>query len=490
MKKLSIIFMSCFLGMATLLAQNTPSISGDSTKIVTAKKTMSLQVASLILQKSYDARLRKIAFGTVVKSAKEGNPEAMHLMGMAYYSGMTVKRDFDLARRWFEAANRKAYLKSAYNLAMMYRLGIGVKQDFGKAYQYLCRAGEDGHPQAVYGRAYMHYKGLGCTQSYDSAMSYFKVAADKGHGYSMFMIGLLYRNGYGVKRDKGEANFWFRRAASKKVYASDIEMNTDEPENPIQPIKMRSVGNNGENTNAQTAQFRKIRHQISSTQQLQGKYSGTLCTYDWSGQHVIKESKLEVTIEQIGNQITASWKEDTLSTVELKGVITDTALVFSQATYSKLDRYHKTTPAVWEFLQASLQMATDNNTITLAGSLQQYSPDTKEPGKPMYLSLTSKASNTNISIASESYSAALSTQPMVYPNPFVSQLNLSFMLDSEAACSISISSLNGTKVYEEPIGKLAAGKHHYQIDLNILPGTYTVKLRYGNKVYTSLIIKK
>ncbi len=79
---------------------------------------------------------------------------------------------------------------------------------------------------------------------------------------------------------------------------------------------------------------------------------------------------------------------------------------------------------------------------------------------------------------------------MVYPNPFVSQLNLSFYLDSEAACSVSISTMNGAKVYEEPMGKLASGKHRYQIQLNLTPGSYTVRLAYGNKAYTSLLIKK
>ncbi|MEI8087488.1 MAG: tetratricopeptide repeat protein, partial [Paludibacter sp.] len=369
MKKLTIILMGCLLGMATVFAQNTPSISGDTTKSVIIKKTMPLKVASLILQKSYDTRLRKIAFGTVVKAVKAGTPEAMHLMGMAYYTGMSVNRDFDLARRWFEAANRKGYLKSAYNLAMMYRLGIGVKQDFGKAYQYLCRAGEEGQPQAVYGRGYMHYKGLGCTQSYDSAMTYFKAAADKGHGYSMFMMGLCYRNGYGVERNSGEANYWLKKASDKKVNASVEELSTDTPENPLQATQLRSANAAG----GQETKIKKVRHALSTTEQLQGIYTGTLATYDWSGQHVIKESPLEVTIEQNGNNITASWNEDTLSTVIAKGILTDTALVFTEATYSKCDHYHRITPANWDFMQATLTTVREGKTINLAGNLQLYS---------------------------------------------------------------------------------------------------------------------
>ena len=490
MKKLSIILMGCLLGMATVFAQNTPSISGDITKSVTVNKTMSLHTASHILQKSYDARLRKIAFSTVVKAAKEGTPEAMHLMGMAYYTGMSVKRDFDLARRWFEAANRHGYLKSAYNLAMMYRLGIGVKQDFGKAYQYLCRAGEEGQSQAVYGRGYMHYKGLGCTQSYDEALKYFFQAAEKKHGYSMFMIGLCYRNGYGVERNNGEANFWLKKAADKKVRASAQELSTDTPENPLSTTMLRSASVDGSAKSAASAKIKKVRHALSSAETLQGTYTGTLATYDWSGQHVIKESPLEVIIEQNGSNIIASWKEDTLSTVVARGILTDTALVFTEATYSKRDHYHRTMPANWDFVQATLATVRDGKTINLAGNLQLYSPDTKEPGNPMYLILSSKGNKTKLNIDSETLSATLNTDPMVYPNPFVSQLNLSFFLDREVACSVSICTMNGTKVYEEPMGKLGAGNHRFQIELHLQPASYIVQLVYGNKTHKSIIIKK
>ena len=490
MKKLVFILMGCLLGMATVFAQNSVTVKTDSTKNV--RKYFLLNQAIANTQKSYDPKTREISIKYLKLYAKAGIPKAMHAMGMVYYTGLIDgKRDFDAAREWFEKANAKGHLKSAYNLAMMYRLGIGVKQDFGKAYTYVCRAGEAGQPQAVYARGYFHYKGLGCTQSYDSAMTYFKAAAGKGHGYSMFMMGLCYRNGYGVERNNGEANFWLKKASDKKVKASAEELSTDAPENPLQATQLRSANTTG----GKEARIKKVHHAVSTTEQLQGVYSGTLATYDWSGQHVIKESPLEVTIEQHGNNITASWKEDTLSTVVAKGILTDSALVFTEATYSKRDHYHRTMPANWDFMQATLAMVRDGKTVNLAGNLQLYSPDTKEPGKPMYLSLRSKVESTKSSkvaaaVAPSEPAAELITDPMVYPNPFVSQLNLSFNLDSEAACSVSIFTMNGAKVYEEPIGKLASGNHRYQVQLNLTPGSYTVRLVYGNKVYTSLLIKK
>ena len=142
----------------------------------------------------------------------------------------------------------------------------------------------------------------------------------------------------------------------------------------------------------------------------------------------------------------------------------------------------------WSFLLAL------GKTVKLTANLQLHSPDTKEPGKPMYLSLRSKVETTKPSkvaaIAPSEPTTELISDAMVYPNPFVSQLNLSFNLDSEAACSVSICTMTGIKVYEEPMGKLATGNHRYQIQLNLTQGSYTVRLVCGNKVYTSLLIKK
>lgn len=146
-------------------------------------------------------------------------------------------------------------------------------------------------------------------------------------------------------------------------------------------------------------------------------------------------------------------------------------------------------------MQATLATVHEGKTITIACNLQLYSPDTKEPDKPMYLSLRSKVESTKPSkiaaaVAPSEPITELITDPMVYPNPFSNLLNISFYMADKATCSVSIYTMSGSKVYEEPIGKLPTGNHRYQMQLNLTPGSYTVRLAYGNKVYTSLLIKK
>lgn len=490
--KLLILIVVFLCGSSVVSAQISSQYSLQSTgRKYRLADSLTIEKAITIMQKMYNPFLREKALKLLESSAGNGVPEAMHAMGMIYYQGMDVKQDFDIARKWFEKASAASNPRSAYNLAMMYRLGIGVKQDFAKAYLYLCVAAERGHAPSLYGRGYFLYKGLGCRQNYEEAIKYFTAAANKEHGYAMYMLGLCYRNGYGVERDGGEANFWLQKAAEKKITASARELEADTPENPLRPVKIRSVGmcNDSQEENKR---FRRIKHTIKDDDSIAGIYTGTLVTYDWSGEYVIRESPLEVCIVQTGSDITASWREDTLSTVQIKGYLTDTTMVFTHATYSKHDRY-LADPLTFDFMNANLTRVVVEDLVFLTGNLQLYSPDNKEPGRPMYLSLQSaaKADKKRVEAATSAESVLLhNNTPRVYPNPFARQLNLSFYLEEEMVCRVEIHSMDGAKIYEESIGRLPSGTHHYQLELDLIAGTYMVRFLYGDKTFTSIIIKK
>ena len=482
MKKIFLISI-CFLMLcATSRAAITTLASSDSISEVVVKR-FKPKSAIIIIKNTYDANsdLRKKALHDLLSAAKSGNSEAMHYMGMISYTGIVGKQNLELARKWFERADVAGYLKSAYNLGTMYRLGTGVTQDFTKAYSYITRAGMNGDAQAVYMRGYLLYKGLGCNQSYEESIKCFVEASKKNHGYAMYMLGLCYRNGYGIGRDNAEANYWLKKASDKGIKYATEELSLDSPENVTQPTKIR--GASIKQTDL-PGSFRAVKHHVSALQPVQGDYTGSLVTYDWSGQHVIKEAPLQVTIEQNGNQIIARWKEDTLSIVEARGILTDTALVFTEATYSKLDHYHHAVPQTLNFVKAYLKTVQKSDTIILAGNLQFYSLDSKEPEKPMYMSLQTKQK------AAAMFVADSKKEPMAYPNPFSGQLIVSFYLENEASCSISLSTMNGITVYQEPFGKLPAGAKRYQLQLDLPPANYLVKLVYGNKVYNTVVIKE
>lgn len=308
-----------------------------------------LKLAIDIVRKAYNYNLRQKAIADIRVYAAERNDTAMFAMGMVYAQGLGINKDLVESKRWYEKASEAGYMKADYNLAMMYRRGIGVEQNFEKAYEYLLRASQSNYPQTLYAVGYFLYKGFGCSQNYIKAAEYFQQAAEKNHGYAMYMLGMCYRNGYGVDRDLSKAEFWLKKAAEKNVLPSQEELQADEPENPIQPLYLKPLHVKGNGVN--TITYHSVKHDVSSLKNIHGTYSGMLISYDWSGQHVVKESKLDVIIQQYGNEIRALWKEEGAAEVDVQGLLTDTALVFKNATYYKPSHPNRNNAIAWNFVK-------------------------------------------------------------------------------------------------------------------------------------------
>ena len=81
-------------------------------------------------------------------AATAGDPKAMNLLGVHYYLGVGVRRDFASARRWFESAARNNNADAQCNLAILYLRGLGGAQDFMWAYAWFDRAVASGNTRA------------------------------------------------------------------------------------------------------------------------------------------------------------------------------------------------------------------------------------------------------------------------------------------------------------------------------------------------------
>ena len=81
-------------------------------------------------------------------AAEQDHPEAANLVGIHYYLGAGVERDFAEAGRWFERAALRGNASAQRNLATLYLRGLGVKQDDFLAYAWFTEAGERGNPRA------------------------------------------------------------------------------------------------------------------------------------------------------------------------------------------------------------------------------------------------------------------------------------------------------------------------------------------------------
>jgi TPR repeat protein len=114
---------------------------------------------------------------TLRTQATQGVAEAQTNLGLLYYDGRAVPRDYIKAREWFEKAAVQGDANAQYHLGMMYDFQKGVPQDFAKARQWYEKAVTQGHAGAQNNLGGLYEFGHGVTQDSVRAYMWYNVAA-------------------------------------------------------------------------------------------------------------------------------------------------------------------------------------------------------------------------------------------------------------------------------------------------------------------------
>ena len=67
------------------------------------------------------------------EQATQGVAEAQTKLGLLFYFGQGVPRDYTKAQGWFEKAAAQGHADAQYNLGMLYDFEKGVSQNFATA---------------------------------------------------------------------------------------------------------------------------------------------------------------------------------------------------------------------------------------------------------------------------------------------------------------------------------------------------------------------
>jgi hypothetical protein len=112
--------------------------------------------------------------------AEKGDAVAQFKVGLIYYMGQGVLRDYIEALNWFKKAARQGNPYAQYNAGYMYEKGEGTPQDHVEAVKYYRRAAEQGNQLAQYTLGYMHEKGQGVLPDEVQALMWYNLAAIQG----------------------------------------------------------------------------------------------------------------------------------------------------------------------------------------------------------------------------------------------------------------------------------------------------------------------
>jgi len=131
---------------------------------------------------AYNARNYALALKEITPLAKAGNADAQHLLGLMYYMGRGVQRDYKQAFTWHYKAAQQGKADAQYVIGAMYYTGNAVPQDQKLAVQWFRKAAEQGHPDAQHALGLMYrYHVAGMPQDVVIAYMLWNLAAASGH---------------------------------------------------------------------------------------------------------------------------------------------------------------------------------------------------------------------------------------------------------------------------------------------------------------------
>ena len=444
---------------------------------------------------------------------------------------------------------RQAQIKEYYQLGNKYREGNGVEQDYEKAFQYFSKAAELGDAQSIYAVAYMHYKGLGTTQDYAFAARLFQQGAYQDKANSMYFYALCWRNGYGLTQNEDSSKYWLNKAANLGYKQAEQELKTEAAENGNDSAKqlVQRISNAAIPDKVVLNEFQPIVPSIPDSEAIEGDYEGYIIQYDWSGKNPVSSKKLNLTIEnneetegvtsnaqsqtqnaestmpnaqskritakafsattdnreRTTKHLSGSWREEGVDTATAKFTATlkKDSLVFADTRYKRKDHYSPSQAVNYDFQRASLSLVRKGDSVYLAGNVYMYSPDRKEPSKPLFVALVKTTADApaaeNLQQATDNGQQTTASEPhakilSVYPNPFTSYVTVAFEVSKAGNVGIELYNMAGVLEYRKPSQQLAAGRYaiHVEPQTRLAAQVYVLRLVFDNGQQTVKVIKR
>ncbi len=164
-----------------------------------------------------DLTVRPDSVAAVRVLAEQGDAKAQMVLGIVYFEGRAVAKDFAEALSWFRKAAAQGNAFAQYYVGLMYMNGQGVAKDAGEAATWYRTAAEQNVAPAQYNLSVLYGTGQGVRKNAADAAQWCRKAAEQGHPWAQFTLGLLYEKGDGVPKDEIESARWHQKAAEQGV---------------------------------------------------------------------------------------------------------------------------------------------------------------------------------------------------------------------------------------------------------------------------------
>ena len=149
--------------------------------------------------------------------AEKGDAEAQYNLGLMYYDGDDVAKDYKQAVKWFSKSADQGFAKAQYNLGYMYDNDQGVEQNFEQALKWYRKAAEQNDVSAQINLGFMYSNGRGVAQDYQKAYMWYNIASVSGDEAAIKNRGILETKMTSSQISKGEDSVeaWFAKHSKK-----------------------------------------------------------------------------------------------------------------------------------------------------------------------------------------------------------------------------------------------------------------------------------
>lgn len=416
---------------------------------------------------------------SILRNAAENDTMAyaMNALGLIYMEGIGTEENAEKAIYWLNRAGECGFSNAYHNLGIIYKQGkCGERQNFVASYKAFMKGAEAGSAVCSYDAGFMLYKGLGCKQDYGKAMELFQTASDKGNIYATYMLGLCYRNGYGTEQDETRGMELLNMSATLGYSAAIEELSRANPENCLTDIFV----SDSIFADVPTS-MPEIRADVNDTTLLRGYYRGYVVMYDWSGQHVLGEKPVVMSIVRTGREASGYIILGTDSVPFKADMTAEGSLKFKNSYVSLNERYTFDGKVKYRLDSANLDIWKDK----IQGSLSLYSLSQKEPERPMYMELYRAGRETINEGQGNAYQYISIT-----PNPFDYQFDAIFELKEATTAIVRVFDKFGMMTWQQNLGTLEAGKHKITLSPSIRQGYHVLNISAGKQTLRTIIVKK
>ena len=124
-------------------------------------------------------------FQPPIPNSWQGNttePQSQYDIGIMYFKGIGVEKDYSIAYRWVRMAANQGHAKAQNDMAFLLSKGLGVRISKREAYIWFLKAAEQSFADAQYNLGIMLSQATdkGMPQHFTLAYMWFEIAAQNG----------------------------------------------------------------------------------------------------------------------------------------------------------------------------------------------------------------------------------------------------------------------------------------------------------------------